>query len=333
MAPALLCISFGRGADAHVPPGKRGHSSMRGPLISHSLLVSVCMTLAFAVSAPAQERAGIVTTLQGNVTVARAESTEPAPLKFRDDIFVSDRIAAGKDSIARILLGGRAVVTIREYSVVTITELPGVARVDVSSGRAAVAVARERMRPGDVVEVRTPNAVAGVRGTVVVAEVFETRSVLTVLKGVVDVTRLNGGRPEGPATMLGALQQMTVVGAAPLPTPQPISSDAAKKLGGEFRAAPPRPAANTVVASAEVERTARSLNVPRTPAGGDAIPLKLDVVKTDKDDKERETKGTTRTVTPVFNGPAPTLGWTAPSTVTKDVLTSQTPPRIKDKDR
>jgi hypothetical protein len=310
---------------------------MRGPLIAHSLLASAFLTVAFAAPAPAQERAGIVTTLQGNVTVARGDLAEPAALKFRDDIYVSDRIAAGKDSIARILLGGRAVVTIREHSVVTITELPGVARVDVSSGRAAVAVARERMRPGDVVEVRTPNAVAGVRGTVVVAEVFGTRSVLTVLKGVVDVTRLNGGQTEGPAAMLGALQQMTVIGSAgPLSAPQPISADTAKKLGSEFRAAPPRPAANATVASAEAERTARSFAaVPRTSAGGDngVSASRLDVVKGDQDDKDRETKGGTRVVAPVFNGPAPTLGWSAPSSVTKDVVTSSGKNRERDRDR
>src|SRR5438034_295554 len=113
--------------------------------------------------------------------------------------------------------------------------------VDVGGGRVAVAVARERMRPGDLVEVRTPNAVAGIRGTVIVAEVFDAqRSVITVLKGVIDVTRLDAGRAAGPATILNALQQVTITGANPVPTPQPIPSDAAQRMGAEFRSAPPR---------------------------------------------------------------------------------------------
>src|SRR5207245_270970 len=82
-----------------------------------------------------------------------------------------------------------------------------------------------RMRPGDLVEVRTPNAVAGIRGTVIVAEVFDARrSVITVLKGVIDVTRLDAGRASGPATVLNALQQVMITGANPVSTPQPISS-------------------------------------------------------------------------------------------------------------
>jgi len=230
---------------------------------THAVLASAIATLATASFATAQERAGVVTTLEGKVTVVRASSPELTPLKFRDAIFVRDRIATGKESFARILLGGKAVVTIREFSAVTITEVPGVATVAVGSGRVAVAVARERMRPGDLVEVRTPNAVAGIRGTVIVAEVFdEQHSVITVLKGVIDVARLDAGRAAGPATVLNALQQVTITGPNPVSAPQPISIDAAQKMGADFRSAPPRnaPSASTAaVSQGEVERAAKDM--------------------------------------------------------------------------
>ena len=170
---------------------------------------AVVLLLTVGTQADAQERAGVVTTLQGTVTVMRASLTEPAPLRFRDDIFVRDRIATGDDSLARVLLGGKAVVTVREHSVVTITEAPGRSTIDVAAGRAAVAVARERMRPGDLVEVKTPNAVAGIRGTVIVAEVLDAdRSIITVLKGLIDVTRLEHGRAVGHPTFVRALQRV-----------------------------------------------------------------------------------------------------------------------------
>jgi hypothetical protein len=237
-------------------------------------LVSAIATLAVAPTAFAQERAGVVTTLEGKVTVVRASSPETSSLKFRDAVFVRDRIATGKDAFARILLGGRAVVTIREFSAVTITEVPGVATVDVGSGRVAVAVARERMRPGDLVEVRTPNAVAGIRGTVIVAEVFDARrSVITVLKGVIDVTRLDAGRVAGPSTILTALQQVTIGGA--VSAPLPVSSEAAQRMGAEFRAVPLRsvPDATTAaVSQGEMERVAKDIGgvtagVPAASAG------------------------------------------------------------------
>ena len=243
-----------------------------------AVVASTIATLAFVSLAAAQERAGVVTTLEGKVTVVRASAAEPSPLKFRDAVFVRDRIATDKDSFARVLLGGRAVVTIREYSMVTITEVPGVATVDVASGRVAVAVARERMRPGDLIEVRTPNAVAGIRGTVIVAEVFDSRhSVITVLKGVIDVTRLDAGRLVGSSTILNALQQVTIGGA--VSSPQPVSSDTARSMRDEFRTVPPRgaPVATTAaVSQGEMERVSKDLGLdksknvqPVSASGGD----------------------------------------------------------------
>ena len=220
-------------------------------------MLSAMAALALASFASAQEQAGYVTTLQGTVTVARATAPAPTPLKFRDAVFARDRIATGKDSFARVLLGGRAVVTIREFSSVTITESPAVATVNVASGRVAVAVARERMRPGDLVEVRTPNAVAGIRGTVIVAEVVNARhSVITVLKGVIDVAHVSTEMVSGPLTIVTALQQVSVVGAA-VSAPRSITPDTARTMRDAFRTAPPRevpPAITAAVRQAEVDR-------------------------------------------------------------------------------
>ena len=224
------------------------------------------LALTLASQAHAQQRAGVVTSLEGHVTVSRPSSSRPAPLRFKDDVFVRDRITTGSESIARILLGGRAVVTVREHSMVTLTESPGVATVDVATGRVAVAVAREKMRAGDVVEVKTPNAVAGIRGTVIVAEVFgPTHSVITVLKGTIDVARIEAGHLVGATMLVDALQRVNVVGRSPIGAPQPIPADAARRLGQEFRLAPPRqmpPAAAAAVRAGEVARATKDLAAP-----------------------------------------------------------------------
>jgi hypothetical protein len=72
---------------------------------------------------------GVVTTLEGHVTVTRV-TLAPQPLKFRDDVFVDDTVTTGDQSIARMLLGGKAVVTVRERSTLTITEVRGKATID-----------------------------------------------------------------------------------------------------------------------------------------------------------------------------------------------------------
>jgi hypothetical protein len=60
--------------------------------------------------------------LSGQATVSRTGLTEPAAVRFRDPVFTRDRISTGEKSIVRVLLGGKAVVTARELSVLTINE-------------------------------------------------------------------------------------------------------------------------------------------------------------------------------------------------------------------
>lgn len=141
----------------------------RSPIAATLLAMMFWPTLALGQQRPA----GIVTTLEGTVTATRASLPHPLPLKFKDEVFLNDRITTGDRSIARVLLGGRALVTVRERSALTITEIPGRSTINLESGKIALAVAKDRMRPGESIDVRTPNAVAGIRGTVVVVDVSQ----------------------------------------------------------------------------------------------------------------------------------------------------------------
>jgi hypothetical protein len=138
--------------------------------------------------------------------------------------------------------------------------VPGLATIHLGSGRAAVAVVKGLMKPGEVIEIRTPNAVTAIRGTVVIAEVSPApdgyRSTITILKGLVDVTKLDKtGAPSGPAVKVGALERVTVVGARPVPAPEKITPDAASALASDFSAVPrTAPAASTEALSAEAKR-------------------------------------------------------------------------------
>src|SRR5438876_8065059 len=128
------------------------------------LLVAL-LAVPSAVFAQAPQKAGVVTVVEGNVTKRRVALPEAVPLKFKDDVLMQDTVTTGDQSLARMLLGGKAVVTVRERSVLTITEIPGRSTIDLQSGKFALAVAREKMPPGVEIQIHTPNAVAGVRGT------------------------------------------------------------------------------------------------------------------------------------------------------------------------
>jgi hypothetical protein len=203
-------------------------------------LSTFAFVLALSATVPvgAQEKVGVVTTVIGPVTVART-SLPPEPLKFKDDVFVQDRVMTGEDAITRILLGGKVIVTVRERSTLTITEVPGLSTIHLTSGRIAVAVEKSRMKSGERVDIRTPQAVAGVRGTVLIVEAEPSTSTVTVLRGLVHVTRLNSatGLPIGRFTAVGAQQAVTVRNNVLPARPQSITPHRANELTQEF--APP----------------------------------------------------------------------------------------------
>lgn len=118
----------------------------------------------------AQEPAGFVISVEGNVTVARAATTAPAALKFKDAVFLGDRITTGERSLVKIFLVSKALLTAGGSTDLTITtEMMNKSTIVLDKGK--IAVLRTKMQPGEVNEIRAPNAVVQVRGSVVVVDV------------------------------------------------------------------------------------------------------------------------------------------------------------------
>lgn len=149
-------------------------------------------------AAQTSEAVGVVTTLDGRATVARPALTVPLALKFKDDVFGRDRINTQENSLVRVLLGGKAILTVRELSQVTISEEPGRAVVTLPSGKVVLAVAKQRMRPGESVEIRTPNAVAAVRGSILAVAYDAAQNLTTAICHSGDCTYQYAGGGTNP---------------------------------------------------------------------------------------------------------------------------------------
>jgi len=182
--------------------------------------------MAFVVGAPGYVQAseapgvGVVTTLVGEATVVRTAAAQPRNLRMRDSVLPLDRITTKERSLVHVLMGGKALLTVKELSVVTVTEDGGRATVDLQSGKVGLAVVHEKMKPGDVIEVKTPQAVAAVRGTVLVVEIVpgtgeanqpgggEDVTNVHLLHGKLDVSLRNN--PGGAPVRLESLQTVSV---------------------------------------------------------------------------------------------------------------------------
>src|SRR5262245_22202591 len=205
-----------------------------------------------------EDKFGVVTALRGEVFLTRPLAPKPLSLKFKDDVFVRDRVETRQDALVRVLLGGRAVVTVRELSSFTATEGPNQVVIDLRTGKAAVGVAPSLLRAGETIEVRTPNAVAGIRGSLLVVTVVQAGSdVRTIFEAPsaskpitisalgmptvsvnlnanqsVDVTGMRAQTRIGPVTNMTAVQAAAAarIAAAPRPTEQEASSPMAREI-------------------------------------------------------------------------------------------------------
>ena len=131
-----------------------------------------------------QPMSGVVTGVQGQAQLTRSALAAPAPLRVQDGIVIRDVIDTREKSLARILFGGKASVTVRELSRLEVREenLPGGgtrSTIELNSGAVLVNVARQLMGPRDEVHIRTPNAIAAVRGSAVYAEAADIFSQIT----------------------------------------------------------------------------------------------------------------------------------------------------------
>jgi len=138
------------------------------------------LTLLFipALLSAQQQPSGVVTAVQGQAQLTRSTTAAPSALRVKDGVIIRDVIDTKEKSLARILFGGKATVTVRELSRFEVREesLPGGgtrSTIELNSGAVLVNVARQLMGPRDEVHIRTPNAVAAVRGSTTFAEVLQ----------------------------------------------------------------------------------------------------------------------------------------------------------------
>jgi len=200
-----------------------------------------------------------------------------------------------------------------------------VSTIDLVSGRISVAVDKSRVRPGEVVEIKTPNAVSGIRGTIVVAEVSGGVSTITVLRGLVDVYRRDPvtGNAVGPATPVGVRESVAVKAGVLPARPQRVSADNARRLSSDFTA-PVRPVspASTMPVADEVTRATDLIG---TLTGG-TPPANAGTPVTGGTPATTSTKATTSTLAPT-TALAPTTTLT-PTTALTPLPTLSTMPTL-----
>jgi hypothetical protein len=211
---------------------------------STTLAFLVLLMFGNVASAGAGQPVAVVSTLSGDVTVARSGGS--VPLKFKDETFRDDIIRTADQSTVRLLLRAKALLTVQQRSVLTLGEEQGNLTVRLETGQIGVSVAGQRLQAGEVLQIETPNVQAAFgRGNVVVntsKSAGRVQTTVYVMDGSVDLSL------RSPATRrsvkIAGPNKLTVVGMV-LGTPQALSAAQSAQLLAELRATAPQHLNNT----------------------------------------------------------------------------------------
>jgi hypothetical protein len=171
-------------------------------------LVALALVLVGLVVAPTPSwgqaddgRIGTVLAVDGTAEARAANATTWQPLQFRAAILPQDTLRTGANSKVKVLLRDDSIMTLAENSEMQFTEFlltPQQRRTIVSLAIGKLKVLTTTVfGAGSATEVRTPNTVAGVRGTTFIV-IFTPPDLTQVigLDGVVTVRSLNPAIPD-----------------------------------------------------------------------------------------------------------------------------------------
>lgn len=176
----------------------------------------VAMLAGASLPAMAEDRAGLVSALQGSVSAQLGPARRD--LAATDPVFVGDRVATGAGARANMGLGTQTTLKLGEKARVTIDRFITAAGGTITLGTGALLLDREPAAGNGAIEIRSAYGLIAVRGTQVFAGpsngvfgVFVARGRVSVRAAGREVTLLAGegadiarpGSPPGPVRRWG----------------------------------------------------------------------------------------------------------------------------------
>jgi hypothetical protein len=199
------------------------------------VLFAVILFPVSAWAAPAE--VGKAAAVAGKVEIRLSGEKEWTALRAADPVFQGSTVRTAKESRARFLMSDKSVLTVDESSEFEINDYAVAADAQSSlltmfKGKLIAVVTKALTAGKSKYEIRTPTAVAGVRGTYLGLEVAEAegRTELWVLSGKVNLKNLLERQGDGMDVVAGYMTSV-MPGVAPVPA-VPIDPEKMEKIRG-----------------------------------------------------------------------------------------------------
>jgi hypothetical protein len=184
------------------------------------------------------DRIGTVLAVEGTAEVQSQNATTWEVVRFRDAIYLNDTVRTADNGQVKVLLRDDTILTLAERSEMRFTEFLLTQNqrrtlVDLAVGKLRV-LTTTIFGSGSAVEIRTPNTVAGVRGTIFVV-IFTPPDITEVISfdREVSARHLNPAIPE--IEVLPANFRTRIIGSRPPERPTELSPGERQSLERDMR--------------------------------------------------------------------------------------------------
>lgn len=253
-------------------------------------LVFLCSFCFFNSSTWAQSQTGMFMVVKGDVKVTSIGKA-PALVKVGSKVSVGDIVETGKDSRAKITMIDRNIIQILPESRLEISKYISDAKKGVKDIELSLHQGKVRNDVNDVYDgektkfqIKTPTAVAGVRGTQFVTSYnASTRKTdIITLQGKVNFTSMMNGKPVGASVEVKIGETASAIPGVAPEAPRPVPKNELKSIESETTAS----------------------NNPPPKGSGDVASNNRDGKEKDKKDKKNEGE---RERSPATESPAPRM--------------------------
>lgn len=204
-----------------------------------SKITSIIFAFLFTPYAIANSPFGTFASVKGDVTVMTdAKKTQP---KVGDKIFQGSSIETGTSGRAKIIMSDRSVIHISPSTKTNIANyVPNEGKknveIQLSQGKIRSEV-KGAYGENNKFLIKTPTAVAGVRGTdfLVNHNIQTNTTSVTTFKGAVELTALKNGIPSGSPVIIQKDQQSSVSTNANVEPPKIVTDDEKNKLDNDTK--------------------------------------------------------------------------------------------------
>jgi hypothetical protein len=155
----------------------------------YAAVIPMMLASLISVSCGAGKSANAVISFYSGTATIQSANAQPRPVKIQDMVMDGDIIETGDKSSVIVQVGDELLVRFEANTKVIVTSIKDIAKREINLEKGKVLSSVSKLKKGNEYSVKTPTAVASVRGTEFLTDFDNGKTIVAVGKGAVSVVK------------------------------------------------------------------------------------------------------------------------------------------------